>query len=73
LNFLPLCAFVPRTFHLSTKKLGLRLTFGNESFRMLGLEWFYRLAKEPSRWRRQLALPRFALSVIRESMLQRKS
>jgi len=24
-----------------------------------GLEWFYRLLKEPSRWRRQLALPKF--------------
>ena len=24
-----------------------------------GLEWLYRLLKEPSRWRRQLALPRF--------------
>jgi len=27
--------------------------------RRLGLEWLYRLAKEPRRWRRQLALPRF--------------
>ncbi len=26
----------------------------------LGLEWLYRLAREPRRWRRQLALPRFA-------------
>ncbi len=25
-----------------------------------GLEWLYRLAREPRRWRRQLALPRFA-------------
>lgn len=25
----------------------------------LGLEWLYRLFKEPQRWRRQLALPRF--------------
>lgn len=29
------------------------------------LEWLYRLLKEPSRWRRQLALPRFAWKVIR--------
>jgi N-acetylglucosaminyldiphosphoundecaprenol N-acetyl-beta-D-mannosaminyltransferase len=27
--------------------------------RRLGLEWLYRLVKEPRRWRRQLALPRF--------------
>jgi N-acetylglucosaminyldiphosphoundecaprenol N-acetyl-beta-D-mannosaminyltransferase len=29
----------------------------------LGLEWFYRLIQEPWRWRRMLALPRFALRV----------
>jgi len=29
------------------------------------LEWLYRLLKEPSRWRRQLALPRFAWKVLR--------
>jgi len=29
--------------------------------RKLGLEWLYRLVREPWRWRRQLALPRFAL------------
>ncbi|MGE5381018.1 MAG: WecB/TagA/CpsF family glycosyltransferase [Methylocystaceae bacterium] len=31
----------------------------------LNLEWFYRLVKEPSRWRRQLALPRFAGLVLK--------
>ncbi len=30
----------------------------------LGLEWLYRLYREPWRWRRMLALPRFALLVI---------
>jgi N-acetylglucosaminyldiphosphoundecaprenol N-acetyl-beta-D-mannosaminyltransferase len=30
----------------------------------LGLEWFYRLAREPWRWRRQLALPHFAWLVL---------
>jgi len=30
--------------------------------RRLGLEWLYRLVKEPRRWRRQLALPRFRLA-----------
>ncbi|HOU14393.1 MAG TPA: WecB/TagA/CpsF family glycosyltransferase [Anaerolineae bacterium] len=32
----------------------------------LGLEWFYRLAREPWRWRRQLALPHFAWLVLTE-------
>lgn len=30
----------------------------------LGLEWLHRLLREPWRWRRQLALPRFVLAVI---------
>jgi N-acetylglucosaminyldiphosphoundecaprenol N-acetyl-beta-D-mannosaminyltransferase len=30
----------------------------------LGLEWLHRLIKEPWRWRRMLALPRFALAVV---------
>lgn len=30
----------------------------------LGLEWLYRLYREPWRWRRMLALPRFAIKVI---------
>lgn len=30
----------------------------------LGLEWFYRLVRQPSRWQRMLVLPRFALKVI---------
>ena len=29
------------------------------------MEWFYRLCKQPSRWRRMLALPRFAGLVLR--------
>jgi N-acetylglucosaminyldiphosphoundecaprenol N-acetyl-beta-D-mannosaminyltransferase len=33
-----------------------------------GLEWLYRLAKEPRRWRRQLALPHFALAVLAEAL-----
>jgi N-acetylglucosaminyldiphosphoundecaprenol N-acetyl-beta-D-mannosaminyltransferase len=32
----------------------------------LGLEWFYRLIKEPWRWRRQLILPKFLMKVIKE-------
>lgn len=33
-------------------------------FQKLGLEWFYRLTLQPSRWRRMLALPKFALRVL---------
>jgi N-acetylglucosaminyldiphosphoundecaprenol N-acetyl-beta-D-mannosaminyltransferase len=36
-----------------------------ELMRRLGLEWLYRLLREPWRWRRQLALPEFALMVAR--------
>lgn len=32
--------------------------------RKLGMEWLYRLVKQPWRWRRQLALPRFLLLVL---------
>jgi hypothetical protein len=32
--------------------------------RAAGLEWLYRLQREPWRWRRMLALPQFALLVI---------
>jgi N-acetylglucosaminyldiphosphoundecaprenol N-acetyl-beta-D-mannosaminyltransferase len=32
----------------------------------LGLEWLYRLAREPWRWRRQLALPKFIWAVLRQ-------
>lgn len=35
-------------------------------FQKIGLEWFYRLIKEPSRFRRQLVLPKFALLVLKE-------
>lgn len=31
----------------------------------MGLEWFYRLMTEPSRWRRQLALPRFLFELFK--------
>jgi N-acetylglucosaminyldiphosphoundecaprenol N-acetyl-beta-D-mannosaminyltransferase len=35
--------------------------------RRLNLEWLYRLVREPWRWRRQLALPRFVWRVIRSA------
>ncbi|KEF41849.1 MAG: glycosyl transferase [Cyanobium sp. CACIAM 14] len=34
--------------------------------RTLRIEWLYRLVKEPTRWRRMLALPAFAWAVLRE-------
>ncbi len=39
--------------------------------RRLGLEWLYRLIRQPWRWRRQLALPQFAALVVREWAAQR--
>ncbi len=35
----------------------------------LGIEWLYRLIQEPRRWRRMLALPKFAVLVIIERIL----
>mgnify|MGYP000881575794 FL=1 len=35
-----------------------------EIFQNLGLEWFYRLVKEPSRIKRQMVLPKFMLQVL---------
>lgn len=34
-------------------------------FRRLNIEWLYRLIRQPSRWKRQLALPRFAWHVLK--------
>lgn len=42
-----------------------------EIWQKLNLEWFYRLAKQPSRWRRMLALPHFALKVFGQKLLSR--
>jgi len=46
-----------------------------EAWRALGLEWLYRLTKEPRRWRRQLALPYFVwlLAIERLASLGKKS
>jgi N-acetylglucosaminyldiphosphoundecaprenol N-acetyl-beta-D-mannosaminyltransferase len=41
------------------------------AWRQAGLEWLCRLIREPSRWRRQLALPQFAFAATREAMAQR--
>jgi N-acetylglucosaminyldiphosphoundecaprenol N-acetyl-beta-D-mannosaminyltransferase len=42
-------------------------------FQRTGLEWAYRLAREPRRWRRQLALPRFAAAALGEALVARQA
>jgi N-acetylglucosaminyldiphosphoundecaprenol N-acetyl-beta-D-mannosaminyltransferase len=42
-------------------------------FLVTGLEWFYRLLQEPSRIRRQIVLPMFALKVILEKFRVKKN
>ena len=37
----------------------------------VGLEWLWRLAREPWRWRRQRVLPQFALLVLRKRLFGR--
>ncbi|MCA1320482.1 WecB/TagA/CpsF family glycosyltransferase [Bacillus tianshenii] len=36
-----------------------------EAFQKMGLEWFYRLIKEPWRFKRQLILPQFLIKVLK--------
>ena len=38
--------------------------------RRMGLEWLFRLILEPWRWRRQLALPKFVVAVVRQKLAQ---
>lgn len=33
-------------------------------FQRLNVEWLYRLVSQPKRWRRQMALPRFAMKIL---------
>ena len=44
-----------------------------EFFQKAKLEWLYRLAKEPARVKRQMALPRFAFAAWREARTQVRS
>lgn len=39
--------------------------------RHVGMEWLYRLLREPWRWRRQRVLPKFALLALRQALRQR--
>ncbi|WP_394218225.1 WecB/TagA/CpsF family glycosyltransferase [Halobacillus trueperi] len=41
------------------------------SWQNKNLEWLYRLLKQPSRWRRMLALPRFTYHVIKQKVRNR--
>jgi N-acetylglucosaminyldiphosphoundecaprenol N-acetyl-beta-D-mannosaminyltransferase len=38
----------------------------------MNLEWFYRLIKQPSRWRRMLALPKFAMIILKQKAMGKK-
>jgi N-acetylglucosaminyldiphosphoundecaprenol N-acetyl-beta-D-mannosaminyltransferase len=42
-----------------------------DALHAIGLEWLWRLAREPSRWRRQRVLPLFALLALRKRLLGR--
>ena len=39
-------------------------------FRSAGLEWLYRLLRQPSRWRRQVRLAKFAMEVLTTALRQ---
>ncbi|WP_227394406.1 WecB/TagA/CpsF family glycosyltransferase [Jeotgalibacillus aurantiacus] len=43
-----------------------RIKRAPEGFQRLGLEWFYRLLKEPKRIKRQMILPKFLLKVLKK-------
>ena len=49
------------------RELGGGIRRAPEPLRRLGLEWSWRLLREPWRLRRQLAIPRFVLAVQREA------
>lgn len=42
-------------------------------FQDLHLEWFYRLLKEPKRFKRMLALPKFVLKIMQETRKKKRS
>lgn len=48
------------------------VTRAPEMWQKLNLEWLYRLLSQPKRWRRQLLLPKFALSVLWNQVIRRK-
>jgi len=58
----PFCMGVGGSFDV----LSGRVMRAPRVFRSTGTEWLYRLAREPSRWRRQRALFGFALDVLKQ-------
>jgi N-acetylglucosaminyldiphosphoundecaprenol N-acetyl-beta-D-mannosaminyltransferase len=59
----PICIGVGGTFDV----LAGRVKRAPKLWRRLGLEWLFRLLSEPSRIKRQTALPRFAWLVLKEN------
>jgi N-acetylglucosaminyldiphosphoundecaprenol N-acetyl-beta-D-mannosaminyltransferase len=45
-----------------------RIARAPQVVRRFGLEWLYRLVKEPKRWRRQLALPQFVWLIALDAL-----
>ena len=45
-----------------------RVKWAPAFFRRTGTEWLYRLVSEPSRWKRQLALPKFLLVLVKHKL-----
>lgn len=56
------CMGVGGTFDVVSGKVEWAPPF----FRATGIEWLYRLVREPKRWRRQLVLPKFAWAVLKQ-------
>ncbi len=42
-------------------------------FRRTGLEWLYRLMRQPSRWRRQIVYPLFVIEVMQQALTSRQA
>jgi len=49
-----------------------RLARAPKAMRRAGLEWLYRLVREPRRLKRQLVLPQFAMYVARQALHERR-
>ncbi len=57
----PFCMGVGGTFDVVCGKV----EWAPEFYRKTGTEWLYRLVKEPKRWRRQTALPKFVWLMLK--------
>jgi N-acetylglucosaminyldiphosphoundecaprenol N-acetyl-beta-D-mannosaminyltransferase len=65
----PLCMGVGGSFDVLSGKVARAPLL----FRRTGTEWLYRLVSQPSRIRRQLALPVFAVRVLRQKVVSRQA